>query len=131
MSADAPALPPVAQLIHIVERSARRQLTPVEANLLRQGLTELVQRLEVAGLALRDLREQSAADLRRARAEVEVIRREAAVVSPVVVACPFCGVEAGERCRPMRGAFTPRTPHTARLHAASLLLFSQALEAVS
>lgn len=107
-------LPSPEQLIVLVERAARA-LQPVEAAALRRGVAHLSEQLGVAGVSVRSMR----ADLEQARAELEAALRELGSVGPLSVACSFCGAPAGSKCRAVRGVEPPRTPHTARLHAAA------------
>jgi hypothetical protein len=107
-------LPTREQLLILVER-AGRSLQPVEAAVLRRGVDHLGEQLVLAGASLRQL----GADLERARAELDVALRELGSVGPLSVPCSFCGAPVAARCRAVRGVEPPRTPHTARLHAAA------------
>jgi hypothetical protein len=95
------------ELLHLVDRSERCALGLVQAGVLRRGVTELARHASVAGARVREV----------------VAQRDAALAvvadGPLGVACGFCGVPAGVRCRPMCGVTSPRTPHTARLAAAA------------
>ncbi|WP_035796372.1 zinc finger domain-containing protein [Kitasatospora mediocidica] len=106
-----------------MDRTERHVLTPAETHLLRTGVQHLAAQLGGAGKAIRRL----TGDLEKARAERDAARREAAESSPTLVPCPYCGAAAGVRCVSVKGALPPRTPHTARLDAASRWLFRQAL----
>jgi hypothetical protein len=97
---------------HLIERAERNVLTPAEAHLFRVGVTHLQSQLEQAGVRIRQLE----ADLAEARGS-----------SPLAVACPFCRVEPGVRCRALRGTQPPATPHVARIEAGKRLVFAQAL----
>jgi hypothetical protein len=102
-------LPSPEQLLNLVHRAgAGRALTPDEAELLHSGVQHLLRQVVGAGATVRQL-----------EAELYSVRLELAKFSPLVVSCRFCGAEAGQRCRSVRGQFPPRTPHTARLHAAA------------
>lgn len=102
-------LPSPEQLLNLVHRtSTGRALTSAESGLLLGGVQHLLRQAIGAGATIRQL-----------EAELYAVRLELAAVSPVVVPCSFCGAEAGQRCRSVRGALPPRTPHTARLHAAA------------
>lgn len=128
MSADAPAaLPSREQLLNLVDRTERHVLTPAEVHLLRVGVVHLAAQLGGAGKAIRRLTGERDVAL----AERDAARRELALSGPRAVACAFCGAPAGVKCRSVRGVEPPRTPHTARLEAASKWLFQQALEAAS
>jgi len=116
-------LPSREQLLILVDRTERHVLTPAETHLLRTGVKHLTAQLAGAGKAIYRL----TAERDEARAERDTARREAAESSPTLVACPYCGVGAGVRCVSVKGALPPRTPHTARLDAASRWLFRQAL----
>jgi len=107
-------LPTQEQLLILVDR-AGRSLRPVEAAVLRRGVEHLAEQLVAAGALLR----QSNADLQRTRAELDVALRELGSVGPLSVPCSFCGAPAAAKCRAVRGVEPPRTPHTARLHAAA------------
>ena len=102
-----PAPPGLEELLHLADRAERHALGLVEAALLRRGIAELAQLASVASAKLREVAAQRDAAL----ADV--------ADSPLRVACGFCRVPAGTRCRSIRGFVPPRTPHTARLHAAA------------
>lgn len=95
------------ELLHLADRSEKQALGPVQADLLRRGISELAQLASAAGLRVREV----AAERDAALADV--------ATGPLGVACGFCGVQAGSRCRSLRGFVPPRTPHTARLTAAA------------
>ena len=107
-------MPTREQLLVLVER-AGRSLRPVEAAVLRRGVEHLAEQLVQAGVVLRQL----TADLERTRAELDAALRELGSIGPLSVACSFCGAPVASKCRAVRGVEPPRTPHTARLHAAA------------
>lgn len=120
-------LPSREQLLILIDRTDSHVLTPAEVHLLRAGVVHLAAQLAGAGRAVRRLTDER----NTALAERDVARRELALQGPRAVACSFCGAPAGAKCRSVRGVEPPRTPHTARLEAASKWLFQQALEAAS
>ena len=101
------AAPGLEELLHLADRAERHALGPVEAGLLRRGVTELAQLASVASAKVREVAAQRDAAL------------SDVAESPLRVACGFCGVPAGSKCRSVKGFVPPRTPHTARLHAAA------------
>jgi len=102
-----PAAPGLEELLHLADRAERHALGLVEATLLRRGISELAQLASVTSARVREVAAQRDAAL----ADV--------AESPLRVACGFCGVPAGSKCRSVKGFVPPRTPHTARLHAAA------------
>lgn len=101
------AAPGLEELLHLADRAERHALGPVEATLLRRGISELAQLASAAGARVREVAAQRDAAL------------SDVAESPLRVACGFCGVPAGSKCRSVKGFMPPRTPHTARLHAAA------------
>lgn len=108
-------LPSPEQLLNLAHRTASRTLSQPEAELLLHGVQHLLTQVAAAGATVR----QATADLAAARSERDAALRELALTGPTSVGCSFCGAPAGQRCRPMRGALPPRTPHTARLYTAA------------
>jgi hypothetical protein len=108
-------LPSPEQLLNLVHRTSSRTLTVPEAELLLNGVQHLLAQVAGAGATVR----QATAALKVARSERNAALMELALTGPLAVGCSFCGVPAGQRCRSVRGALPPRTPHTARLHAAA------------
>lgn len=90
------------QLLHLTARAERGALTPDEGRLLRDGVQQLW-------------------------AELVAAQRQAAALSPLVVACPTCEAPAASRCRAVSGVRPPRVPHSGRLSAAGRWLFAEAL----
>lgn len=108
-------LPSPEQLLILVHRTSGRLLTAPEAELLLNGVQHLLGQVAAAGSTVR----QATAALEVARSERDAALLELALTGPLAVGCSFCGVPAGQRCRSVRGMLPPRTPHTARLHAAA------------
>jgi hypothetical protein len=107
-------LPTQDQLLNLVDRSGQG-LVPVETARLRRGVKHLMEQLTLAGAANREL----SAALKVARSERNAALLELALAGPLAVRCSFCGADTGRKCRAVRGVEPPRTPHTARLHAAA------------
>lgn len=115
-------LPSREQLGILVDRTEHHILASVEAHSLRLGITHLAAQLGGAGKAIRRLTgelEQARAERDAALAERDAARLAVKLTGAQRIACPYCGAAAGQRCRAMRGVVPPRTPHTARLEAAS------------
>lgn len=109
------AIPTVEQMVILANVGERRPLKAKEAKALRDGLNTLAAQLHKANATNAGLNNRA----REWQQKAEAAQRQLALAEPHRITCPRCGATPGHPCRATRGITPPRTPHTARLAAAT------------
>lgn len=102
------------RLLLLADRAERNRLSATETGMLRLGIRQMADRAEQASRTAGGLSNR----VRELEQKLRDAERDLLLTEPYRVTCPHCGAEPGQRCKAIRGATPPRTPHVARLDAA-------------